>query len=116
MSHNSVVLVVCSISINFTQIIDLGEYDDVRGITKLRNEIYIMVRRSSSTSAAELSVFEDRIPFRLKMKMEMNQFGYPVDMLACEKESCLYVPDCNGQCVWKIVIEKQHNTIKWLTL
>src|SRR6218665_911738 len=117
MSHNSVVSVVCLISINFTQRIDLGQYDDIIGITKLRNEIYIMVQRSYSASAVELSVFEDRIPFRLKKKMEMNQFKDPVDMESCEEESCLYVNDCDGSCVWKISIEteKQHKPTKWLS-
>src|SRR6218665_1752538 len=76
-----------------------------------------MVRRSYSTRATELSVFEDRIPFRLKMKMKMNQFNHADDMLACEKENCLYVLHCNGQCVWKMAIEteKQHEAIKWMT-
>src|SRR6218665_812240 len=77
-----------------------------------------MVCRSPYKSPTELSAFEDRIPFRLKKKMKTNQFEDPVDMLACEKESCLYVLDSNGQCVWKIGIEteKQKETIKWMTL
>src|SRR6218665_1782051 len=75
-----------------------------------------MVRRFSPTSATELSVFEDRIPFRLKNKMEMNQFEIPIEMESCEKESCIYVRDYSGKCVWKISIEteKKHESIKWL--
>jgi len=110
---------VCRISINFTQRIDLGEYyEDVTGITKLRNEIYIMVCRSGVNSAMELSVFEDRIPFRLQKQMEMNQTGLLEEMESCEKESCLFVCGWTGQCVWKISIEteKLHKPIKWMTL
>ena len=112
------ILVVCPISINFTQRIEIGGNEYVRGVTKLRNEIYVLCRSiSSSSSNHVIRVFEDRIPFRLQKTIEIKEIKYPRDIGSSEKGNCLYVSDYDEKCVWKITRETddQHKIIKWLT-
>src|SRR5688572_13872092 len=93
-------LVVCPISVNFTQKIYAGREWRV---TKLRNEIYLLCLPSSSLS--EILVFEDRNSFRLKKKMKITEIISPSDIGSSEKENCLYVSDYYENCVWKITRE-----------
>src|SRR6218665_1211344 len=104
------ILVVRGITINFTQKIDLQLKRGVRGITKLGNEIYVLCDHL-------IRVYEDRYPFRLKMDMQIEEIKFPYYIVSSEKESCLYVSDNKGNCVWKITRESddQHKIIKWGT-
>src|SRR5688572_8531879 len=82
----------------------------MRGLTKLRNEIYILCESS-------VFVFEVRTPFRLRRKIEIEEIKYPYDIGSSEKENCLYVSDHGENCIWKITREgdDHYNIIKWLT-
>src|SRR6218665_1702767 len=91
------ILVVRGITINFTQKIDLQLSKGARGITKLRNEIYVL-----SITHNLISVYEDRYPFRLKKNMKIEETKFPICIVSSEKENCLYVSDYDEQCVWKI--------------
>src|SRR6218665_2221731 len=106
------ILVVRGITINFTQKIDLQLSRGARGITKLRNEIYVLSHLDDL-----ICVYEDRYPFRLKKDMEIEETKLPCCIVSSEKENCLYVNDIDRNCVWKITRETddQHKIIKWLT-
>src|SRR6218665_3632639 len=106
------ILVVRGITINFTQKIDLQLSGDARGITKLRNEIYLLCHQSHL-----IRVYEDRYPFRLKKGMGIEEIKFPAYIVPSEKENCLYVNDSIGNCVWKITrqTDDQHKIIEWLT-
>ena len=110
------ILVVCPISINFTQRIEIGRNEDVRGVTKLRNEIYVLCASSPSSSDV-IRVFEDRIPFLLQKTIEVKEIKYPRGIGSTDKGNCLYVCDSEEKCVWKMTRETddQHKIIKWLT-
>src|SRR6218665_1672578 len=106
------ILVVRGITINFTQKIDLQLSRGECGITKLRNEIYVLCHRYHL-----IRVYEDRYPFRLKKDMEIEEIKFPLYIVSSEKENCLYVSGYKGNCVWKITRETddQHKIIKWET-
>ena len=86
------------------------------GVTKLRNEIYVLCR-SPSPALNEIRVFEDRTPFRLQKEIEIKEILLPWDIVSNEKKKCLYVSDFGQKCVSKITRETndQHKIIKWLT-
>src|SRR6218665_3312652 len=106
------ILVVRGITINFTQKIDLQLSRGARGMTKLRNEIYVLCHRDNL-----IRVYEDRYPFRLKKNMEIEETKFPFNIVSSEKENCLYVSDFDRNSVWKITrqTDDQHKIIKWLT-
>src|SRR6218665_2005061 len=97
-------------TVTFIERIDVSEndYEDVRGITKLRNEIYVL-------GQSLLLVFEDRTPFLFRKKIEFKETVCPYDIGSSEKENCLYVADQESSCIWKITGGDQYNVIKWLT-
>ena len=109
------ILVVRGITINFTQKIDLQLSMSARGLTKLRNEIYVLCHRDDLINL--IRVYEDRYPFRLKKDMEIEEFKFSFHIVSSENENCLYVSDYKENCVWKIIRETddQHKIIKWGT-
>ena len=96
------------LSINFIETI---YEENVRGVIKLRNEIYIICR------SKVIRVYEDRIPFRFQKEIEVQESSYLIDIVSSEKEMCLYISDSWGKCVWKIAREfdGQHKVINWMT-
>src|SRR6218665_1328542 len=97
--------------INFTQRIELPGNEYMRGVTKLRNEIFVLSDRNV------IRVLEDQSPFRLRRSMNIKQIIVPMDIGSSEKLNCLYVSDSLGQCIWKITKEKgdEYKVMKWLT-
>ena len=112
-----ILLVVCQISINFTQRINIRENEhNLRGMTKLRNEINVLCESLSSGSNIIL-VFEDRPPFNLQKEIKIKEIHHPWDIGSSENEDCLYISDYLEKCVWKITreIDNQDKVMKWLT-
>lgn len=105
---------MCPIFVNFTAKIDVRE--EVWGVTKLRNEIYVLCRPLTSTPHSVL-VFEDWNPFHLKKKIEVNEIQEVCDVRPSEKGNCLYISDPRDKCIWKLTREAgdQHKYVKWLT-
>src|SRR6218665_1130956 len=103
------------IKINFTQRIEqrvhLQVYWNVYGLTKLRNEIFVIDGENV------IRVFEDQNQFRLLRKITIKQIKDPQDIGSSEKKNCLYVSDSDGYCIWKITKEQgdEHKVMKWLT-
>jgi len=96
---------VRTISANFINRLDIGNTKDESGVTKLRNEIYVLCRSSpSSYPRVIFCVFEDRSPFLLIKKIKAYEIKSPEDMASCERENCLYVSDSSvaNKCIWKI--------------
>src|SRR6218665_156688 len=89
------ILVVRGITINFTQKIDLQLSRRARGITKLRNEIYVLC---ICHRYHLIRVYEDRYPFRLKKEMEIEETKLPLCIVSSEKENCLYVSEHREKC------------------
>src|SRR6218665_656745 len=95
----------------------MPENQEILGVTKLRNEIYILLKASDGV-LSRIRGFNDRYPFRLQTEIKGEDFEYPSDIGSSEKENCLYVNDYNGKSVWKITRETddQQKIIKWLTI
>jgi len=111
------ILVVRPITIEVTQRIEMSESDElIRGVAKLRSEIYVLFRTGYSVSNVfRIRVFEDQYPFRLQTEINTEIIdSYAI--VSSEKENCLYVSDCIQNCVWKITRETddQNKIIKWL--
>jgi len=88
----------------------------VRGVTKLRNEIYVLCGVYYSAPNV-IRVFEDRNPFCLQNEIEIKQIISLDDIGSNENENCLYVCDILKQCVWKVIRGirgDQYEIIKWL--
>src|SRR6218665_1946292 len=91
----------------------MPENKRVRGVTKLRNEIYVLFRYKF-----QIRGFDDRYPFRHQTEIKAEEIKHPIDIGSTVKENCLCVSDFIEKCVWKITRETDdtHKTIKWLTI
>lgn len=112
---------MCPISVTLTQKLGIGRNDFVFGVTKLRNEIYVLSQERSSASHLNVGlicVFEDRDPFNLQREIKITEISHPNDIGVSEKENCLYVCDSQEICVWRITREAdgEHKIINWLTI
>src|SRR6218665_2443642 len=110
------ILVVRPITIDVTQRIEMSENQEIWGVTKLRNEIYILSEARDGV-LSRIRVFNDRYPFRLQREIKAEEISISTDIGSSEKENCLYVSDHKEECVWKITRETDdtHKIIKWLT-
>jgi len=110
---------VSLISINFTQRIERRRANTLGGVTKLRNEIYVLCESNSSSAlnVCVIRVFQDRTPFHLQKEIEIKGIQIAGDIGSSEKENCLYISDLRDYCVWKITREtgNHHKSICWLT-
>src|SRR6218665_1311378 len=95
----------------------MPENERTWGVTKLRNEIYILLEERDGV-LSRIRVFDDRYPFRLQTEIKAEEINGPSDIGSSEKENCLYVSDFAEKCVWKITRETDdtHKIIKWLTI
>jgi len=88
-------------------------------VTKLRNKIHVLCYSSSSSSPNVIRVVDDKSPFRLQKKIEIQEIKEPWNIVSSEKENCLYVSEPRENCVWKItrgtVDSENQIIIKWLT-
>src|SRR6218665_2018683 len=109
-------LVVRPITIDVTQRIEMPENEQIWGVTKLRNEIYILLEARDGV-LSRIRGFNDRYPFRLQTEIKAEEINGPCGIASSEKENCLYVSDGSVLCVWKITRETDdtHKIIKWLT-
>lgn len=101
--------------------------EEVRGITKLRNRLYILCLRKSGLASSSypicsvLNVFESKNPHTFLKKIELNEITFPTDIVSNESENALFISAYVGKdrpCVGKI---RQHddfkqNAILWLNL
>ena len=82
------ILVVCPISINFSQSFELGGHErnlSLWGVTKLRNEIYILLDARDGV-LSRIRGFNDRYPFRLQTEIKAEEINGPTDIGSSEKE------------------------------
>src|SRR6218665_2375528 len=107
------ILVVRKHPIKIHAISDVAR-NNVRGATKLRNEIYVLC---PSFSVPVIYVFEDQSPFSYQRNIEIRDIKFAFDIGSSEKDNCLYVSDTCENCIWKIARETddQHKITKWLT-
>ena len=107
------------ITVNVTQRIATSENEETWGVTKLRNEVYVLFHTfNPDRNVSRIRVFQDRYPFRLQTDIKADDIKRPIDIGSSEEENCLYVIDDDENCVWKITKEAddQHKLIKWLTI
>ena len=104
---------MCKVSAAFTERINLSR-NEVYGVTKLRNEIYILCHSFPHV----ICVFEDRLPFRLQKEIKIKEIKEPIDIRSSENDNCLYIADHARKCLWKIIMEigDVHKIVKWLVL
>lgn len=101
----SVIVVIRRIVVNFTTRLSVGKTEEVKGVTKLRNEVYALCRSISPSSPNVIRVFEDRNLFRLQKEIDLKDIKDPEDIGSSERENVLYVTDLGMKCVWKITRE-----------
>src|SRR6218665_2759341 len=112
-----VVSLVCPVSIDFTQRIEIQKDNYyLFGVTKLRNEFYVLCR-SLSSAPNVIRVYRDRTPFHRTKEIKIKEIKYPIDIGSNEKENCLYVSEVIEKCVWKMTRETddQPKITKWLS-
>ena len=102
------------ISVNFTERINVGKNETVSGVTKLRNEIYVLCQPFPCV----IRVFKDRNPIPFQEEIAIKEIGDPKDIHSSEKDNCLYVSDQREKCVWKIRRQTyyKHKIIRWLII
>src|SRR6218665_1235339 len=94
----------------------MPENVQIWGVTKLRNEIYILLEARDGV-LSRIRGFNDRYPFRLQTEIKAEEINGQSDIGSSENENCLYVSEFVERCVWKITRETDdtHKIIKWLT-
>lgn len=90
-----ILVTTCPILVNFTQQINVGKSKYVRGVTVLRDNIYVLRR----PSAKLINVFPARNSSQPQMQMEIPGVESPVDVGSIEKENCVYVSDFLEKCI-----------------
>jgi len=109
---------VCPIFIIFSELIHIqGHLESIRGVTKLRNKIYVLKKHRYALLNTVILVFEDRTPFRHLKNIKIKRVKSVFDIGSNEKENCFYVADGHERCVWKITkgADDKYNMIKWVT-
>ena len=111
------ILVVRPITIDVTQRIEMPENEKLWGVTKLRNEIYILLKARDGVPS-RIRGFNDRYPFRLQTEIKAEEINGQSDIGSSENENCLYLSDNDERCIWKIIRETddKHKIIKWLII
>lgn len=69
---------------------------DVWGVTQLHDVVYMVCDESSTITRFNATTQE-----RLK-DINVKDLSDPSDIVACERTSQLYVPDCDKKCVWRV--------------
>src|SRR6218665_2708496 len=107
---------LCPKFINFTGRRNAGIYATVRGVTKLRNEIYVLCG-SSRPKSRVICVFDDQYPFIRRRIIRLRPTASPEDIASSEMENCLYLCNSESRGIWKITRETdgEYNFVKWLT-
>jgi len=80
---------------------------DVRGVTQLHDVVYIVFLGSST-----IWRFNARTHQRLT-DIEVNDLSFPIDIVACERTSQVYVAD-NEACIWRVSSDGEDKE-RWLT-
>lgn len=104
---------VCPVCINFVQRIEAEANLVLYGVTKLRNEIFVLCR---SNYRCAIRIFEGQSPFRKKAKIEETNTLDLLDMGSSEKENCIYITECRTGNVLKLTKETddQYLLANWL--
>lgn len=81
-----------------TVILDLKS-DEVLGVAKLKETLYVLCRSLSSIS---IHVANDFDPERSRKQAPLTEVSSPIDMVASELNNCLYISDRGNKCIWKL--------------
>ena len=81
------------ITIDVTQRIEMPDADRIWGVTKLRNEISILLNALDIHVPLRIRVFDDQYPFRFQTEIKPEEISNPIGIVSSEKENCLYVTD-----------------------
>lgn len=81
---------------------------DVRGVTKLQNNIYVLTFRPN-----RILIYDDQNSFELQEELNIDQIFCPQEMAGSEVSDCLYISDSGSRCVWKIT-PRDHQITRWL--
>ena len=109
---------MCPIFIIFSELIHIqGHLESIRGVTKLRNKIYVLKKHRYALLNTVILVFEDRTPFRHLRNIKMERVKSVFDIGSNEKENYFYVADGYERCVWKITkgADDKYSIIIWVT-
>jgi len=68
---------------------------DVCGVTQLHDVVYMVC--SSSTITRFNAITHERLT-----DINVKDLSWPIDIVACERTSQLYVPDSDKKCVWRV--------------
>ena len=106
---------VCPMFVSFPEIRDVGRDEHVIGVTKLRNEIYVLCL---SYPVSVIRVFDDRNSLSHEGNIDLRYIQFAFDIGSSKKDNCLYVSDFDEKCVWKITreAENKYKITIWLTI
>jgi len=101
--------------LEFFRRLDIKEDVRVRGLTQLRNSIYVLCRSYNSSSPNSIQVIGDQHPFRLQQKISIDDITEPEDIGSNESDNCLYITDSAAdKCIWKYSTF-DHLLTRWLS-
>lgn len=86
----------------------------VRGVTKLRHNIYVLCQtRLNSYAPNSIYIYEGRNRFRFLQQFGLKDVVHPWDIAASPVGNCLYITDCAINSVWKIRPKARYRVTKW---
>ena len=78
----------------------LPEGEAVIGVTSLAGEIFLLRRKESD----QVEVY-DVITYRLLRRRTVPDLRFSADMTSCEHFECIYICDCDGECVHRSTVQ-----------
>ena len=84
-----------------SQFINLGADEPVVGVTSLDDKLYVLIGYHD----VHLLVFDvSSLEHRECRRLAVSGVGRPIDLTSCARHRCLYVSDCDNNCVHRVMI------------
>lgn len=86
---------------NSSEVINMGADEPVVGVTSLDDKLYVLIGYHD----VHLLVFDvSSVEHRECRRLTVSGVGRPIDLTSCTRYRCLYVSDCDNDCVHKIMV------------
>jgi len=82
------------------QFVTLGPDEPAVGVTSLDDKLYVLIGRYD----VYLLVFDVSPEYPEVRRLAVSGVGRPIDMASCSRYRCLYISDCDKNCVHRVAV------------
>jgi len=77
----------------------LAEKEPVRGLTSLKNRLYLL---RGGVSSDQIEVYDSSDSYRFLRYLDVPGLGFAFDIVVCGRYHCAYISDTSNQCVHRV--------------